>query len=318
MSKPIGLKVNNGAQELMKQRSFVQTVRTGGISSAARLLGLTPSAVSKNIARLEAELGVQLLARDNRNLAPTERGLQAYAAYAELLDRLDTLQHALAAPAELGGQLALSIPRGALPWLTPLLMDYRRAHPGVQLRLNVSDGHSDLVRDRNDLALRFGRLKDSNVRALALAATPLVICAAPAYLERAGMPLALADLAAHEGMQFRLSDSGRPRPLELPVGTPGWRVVATLDDGQALVQAALAGFGLIQVPLLLVQAELGAGRLVEVLAGHRPAALEVSLLFAASPWLPAQVRAFVDLARARFLPASTSDGDLAPRIDGTA
>ncbi|WP_051971977.1 LysR family transcriptional regulator [Massilia sp. 9096] len=314
MSKPIGLKVNTGAQELMKQRSFVQTVRTGGISSAARLLGLTPSAVSKNIARLEAELGVQLLARDNRNLAPTERGLQAYAAYAELLDQLDTLQHTLAAPAELGGQLALSIPAGALPWLAPLLADYRRAHPGVQLRLNVDDGHSDLVRDRNDLALRFGRLKDSNVRALALMATPLVICAAPAYLERAGTPLGPADLAAHEGMQFRLPDSGRPRPLELPAGTPGWRAVATIDDGQALVQAALAGFGLIQAPQMLVQQELDAGRLVEVLAGHRPAPLEVSLLFAASPWLPAQVRAFVDLARERFRPAP----EHAPRIDETS
>jgi len=313
MSKPIGLKVNSGAQELMKQRSFVQTVRTGGISSAARLLGLTPSAVSKNIARLEAELGVQLLARDNRHLAPTERGLHAYAAYAELLDRFDTLQDSLAAPAELAGQLALSIPSGTLPWLAPLLADYRHAHPGVQLRLNVADGHSDLVRDRNDLALRFGRLKDSNVRALALAATPLVVCGAPGYFERAGMPLTPADLGAHAGLQFRLPDSGRPRPIELQAGTPGWRVAATIDDGQALVQAALAGFGLIQAPQLLVQAELDAGRLVEVLEEHRPAPLDVSLLFAASPWLPAQVRAFLDLARQRFRPAS----EHAPPIGAT-
>jgi DNA-binding transcriptional LysR family regulator len=300
MSKPIGLKVNT--PELMKQRSFVQTVRTGGITSAAKLLGLTPSAVSKNIARLEAELGMQLLARDNRHLTPTQRGQEAYAAYADLLAQLDRVQQQLTAPSELGGQLALSIPSGTLPWLTPLLDAYRDACPEVQLHLNISDDYSDLVRDRNDFALRLGSLKDSNLRALALPATPLVICASPAYLARAGTPLQPADLGTHEGLWFRRPGSGRVRQLALPADMPGWQARAVLDDGQALAHAALAGYGLVQIPMLLVAAELADGRLVEVLQPYRPAALELNLLYAASRWLPRPAEAFLDVARRHFWP----------------
>lgn len=302
MSKPVGQQVNTGAgtQELVKQRSFVQVVRTGGISSAARLLGLTPSAVSKNIARLEAELGTSLLARDNRQLAPTARGQQAFEAWSELITRLDQVQQELAAPEGLAGQLGLSIPSGILAWLSPLLARYRQAWPRVQLCLNVSDGHSDLVRDRNDLALRFGQLKDSSLRALPLAVTPLVVCASPAYLAQAGTPHVPSDLAVHVGVFFRRPDTGRPRPVELMPESVPWRAQAIINDGQSLVQAALAGFGLIQVPLMLVQTEIDTGQLVEVLPGHRPAPLEVNLVFSGAPWLPAQTRAFVDMAKDMF------------------
>jgi len=302
MSKPDGHKVKggDGAPELVKQRCFVQVVRTGGISSAARLLGLTPSAVSKNIARLEAELGTSLLARDNRHLAPTVRGQQAFEAWSELIARLDQVQQELAAPDGLAGQLALSIPSGCLAWLAPLLARYRAAWPRVQLCLNVTDGRSDLVRDRNDLALRFGQLKDSRLRALRLTESPLVVCAAPAYLAQAGTPATPAELARHQGVLFRRPDIGRARPVELLPEAASWQAQAIVNDGQALVQAALAGFGLIQVPLLLAQAEIDAGRLVEVLPGYRPAPLEVNLVFSGAPWLPAQTRAFVDMAREMF------------------
>lgn len=302
MSKPVGQKVNAGAgaQELVKQRCFVQVVRTGGISSAARLLGLTPSAVSKNIARLEAELGTSLLARDNRHLAPTARGQQAYEAWSELIMRLDQVQQELAAPDGLAGQLALSVPSGCLAWLAPLLRRYQAAWPRVQLCLNVSDGHSDLVRDRNDLALRFGQLKDSNLRALLLTVTPLIVCASPAYLARAGTPRAPADLAEHQGVFFRRPDVGRPRPVELAPAAVSWQARVIINDGQSLAQAALEDFGLIQLPLLLVQDEIDSGRLVEVLREHRPAPLEVNLVFSGAPWLPAQTRAFVDMAKASF------------------
>ncbi len=299
MSKPFEPPVNNGAQDLLKQRSFVQVVRTGGISSAARLLGLTPSAVSKNIARLEAELKVQLLSRDNRRLTPTERGMHAFAVYGELLASLDQLHQELATSTDIAGQLGLSIPGGTLPWLAPLLHRFGAMYPLVQLRLNVSDSHTDFVRDRMDIALRFGPLKDRHVKAMRLAATPLILCAAPGYLARAGVPASPGDLAAHSGLLFRLPGSGRARPVELepPSPSPGWRACAVVDDGQALVQAALAGLGLIQAPRLLVEADLAAGRLVELLAAHRPPELEVNLLFAATPWLSPQTRAMIDLAR---------------------
>jgi DNA-binding transcriptional LysR family regulator len=298
MSSSNGQKVST--LELVKQRSFVQTVRTGGIASAARALGLTPSAVSKNISRLEAELGVQLLARDNRRVVPTERGLRAYEAYGALLAELDRLQATLAAPATLTGQLALSVPGGTLAWLAPLLRAYRARHPQVQLRLNVSDAHTDMVRDRNDLAIRFGQLKDSRTRALPLGSTPLLVCAAPAYLARAGTPGGPAELGAHEGLLFRLPESGKTRPVQLSEAAPAWRCCAVIDDGQALVQAALAGFGLAQLPALLVQEHLEQGRLVEVLAAWRPQPLAVNLLYPDAPWLPAELEAFLEEARRHF------------------
>jgi LysR family transcriptional regulator for bpeEF and oprC len=298
MAKPVGIKVQAITPELIKQRSFVQTVLTGGISSAARMLGLTPSAVSKNIMRLEAEVGGQLLARDNRSIVVTELGAQAFDAWSELLARLDHVQQALTAPGGANGSIGLSLPSGALPWLMPLLDRYRAAFPNVQLRLNISDASSNLVRDRNDVALRFGWLKDSSERAVSLGSTPLVVCAAPAYLARAGIPATPGDLGEHEGLLFRLPDSGRTRPIMLPDECGGWRMVASIDEGQALVHAALAGLGLIQAPRLLVEANLSSGRLVEVLAPYRPPSLELNLVFQASSWLPAQARAFIDMAKA--------------------
>jgi LysR family transcriptional regulator for bpeEF and oprC len=297
MAKPNGPKVNTASQELIKQRCFIQAVRTGGISSAARLLGLTPSAVSKNIIRLEAEVGAQLLARDNRNIVVTERGQQAFDAWSALLIKLDQVQQELQAPDGTNGQLGLSIPSGTLPWLMPLLSIFRSAYPNVQLRLNVSDGKSDLVRDRNDIAVRIGRLQDSNERCVFLGSMPLVICAAPSYLARTAVPTVPAELAVHDGLLFRLTDSGRTRPIMLTAECETWRVVATVDEGQSLVQAAVLGLGLIQVPLMLVEGDLIAGSLVELLAQYRPPPLDVNLIFQATNWLPAQARAFIDTAK---------------------
>jgi LysR family transcriptional regulator for bpeEF and oprC len=297
MAKPTGPKVNIASQELIKQRSFIQAVRTGGISSAARLLGLTPSAVSKNIMRLESELGAQLLARDNRNVVVTERGQQAFDAWSALVIKLDQVQQELRAPNGTTGQLGLSIPSGALPWLMPLVSSFRSAYPSVQIRLNVSDATSDLVRDRNDMAVRLGPLQDSNERSISLGSTPLLVCAAPSYLARMAAPTIPDELPDDEGLLFRLTDSGRTRPIMLPTECATWRVVATVDDGQSLVQGALFGLGLIQVPLVLVEADIIAGRLVELLPAYRPAPLDVSLMFQATSWLPAQARAFIDTAK---------------------
>jgi LysR family transcriptional regulator for bpeEF and oprC len=297
MSKPFGTKVHKAAQELIKQRSFVQTVRTGGITSAARMLGLTPSAVSKNIARLEAEIGVQLLARDNRNIAVTEAGIRAFDAWSELLVRIDEVQQVLTESGSAGSSIGLSVPSGVLPWLMPLVRLYRTALPNVQLRLNISDASSELVRDRNDVALRLGRLKDSSERAVLLGKTPLIVCAAPDYLMHSGVPLTPDDLQGHQGLVFRLPDSGRPRAVMLSDECGAWAVIASVDDGQSLVHAAVAGMGLIQAPLILIEADLAAGRLVEVLVAYRPAPLEVNLVFQSGDWLPTQVRAFIDMAK---------------------
>lgn len=297
MAKPDGPKVNGPAPELIKQRSFVQAVLTGGISSAARMLGLTPSAVSKNITRLEAELGAQLLARDNRTFMVTERGRQAFDAWNELLGRLDQIQQELGAPDGTTGPLGLSIPSGTMPWLMPLLSLYRETFPDVQLRLNISDANSDLIRDRNDVALRLGRLRDSNERAVSLGTTPLIVCAAPSYLSRVAPPDTPVDLPRYEGVFFRMPDSGRPRPIMLPDEREGWRMVASVDNGHALVNAAVDGFGLIQAPLMLVDAELNTGRLVELLSAYRPPPLEVNLIFQPTRWLPARTRAFIDMAK---------------------
>jgi LysR family transcriptional regulator for bpeEF and oprC len=260
-------------------------------------LSLTPSAVSKNIMRLEAELGAQLLARDNRTIVVTERGMMAFDAWSELLNRLDQIQQELSEADDVSGQIGLSIPSGVMPWLMPMLSAYRAAFPKVQLRLNISDSNSDLVRDRNDVALRLGRMKDSNERAISLGSTPLVVCAAPGYLSRTTPPKTPDDLSREEGLFFKLPESGRPRPILLPDECEAWRMVATVDNGHALVQAAVSGFGLIQAPLMLVEDEIVAGRLIELLPDYRPPPLEVNLVFQMARWLPAQTRAFIDMAK---------------------
>jgi DNA-binding transcriptional LysR family regulator len=246
--------------------AFVRIVETGGLAPAARDLGLTPSAMSKQLARLEARLGVRLLTRTTRRIGLTPEG-EIYLARAR--DILSLIEAAEQDVTEGRGR-----PRGLLRVntgtafarhrLIPLLPAFFERFPAITLDLTVTDRRVDLVAEQADVLLRTGALGDSSLIARKIAEGRRVICAAPAYLERRGRPATPEELLSHDCLVLR----GRARltawPFRMATGlqTLTVRGVVTTDSAEALRDMALAGLGIIRVSAFVVARDIAEGHLV--------------------------------------------------------
>ena len=280
--------------------AFAETVRQGSFAAAARELGLTPSAVAKSVARLEADLGLRLLHRTTREVSLTSDGHGLFERCRRIVDELDALRaDAEGVRGEPSGTLRLNAPvTYGRKVLVPQLAQLVARHPRIALDVTFSDRFADVVKEGFDAAVRIGHLRDSTLVARPIAQQRLVVCASPVYLESAGRPANPDALAGHRCLVFRMPSTGRIRPWEFVVArrphafTP--RSTVTMNDGEALVAAAVAGFGLAQVPDLMAEGELRAGRLVEVLKAHRPPPLPISLVYPSSRQVTPRLRALID------------------------
>lgn len=190
---------------------FVSVVEKGSLSAGAVALGTTPSVVSRAISRLEARLGVQLLRRTTRRLSLTEAGLlyleQSRAAF-ELIDGAE--RSIQGQDGELNGRVRLSVPTTYGHYRLPALLGgFARQYPQVRIELSISNRNVDLVAEGYDLAIRLGQLPDSGLIGRKLEDAPLCLVASPDYLQRAGTPRQLEDLAAHACLPFIMPSSGR-------------------------------------------------------------------------------------------------------------
>lgn len=259
---------------------FAETVDAGSMSAAARRLGMSPSAVSQTIRALEAQGGVTLLHRSTRKLALTEAGERYYPHCKRLLEAAraaaDALQQARTAPT---GELRVAAPVGFVDQIAPALAPLLAEAPQLRLRLLVDDAMIDLIEARIDVALRVGQLPDSAWSARRLGEVGMILCAAPDYLNRHGMPLAPADLAAHQwiaagrereaGVQFELRDAaGRCESVSAQA-----RIAS--NNHMALRTLCEHGLGLARLARIDVQAALGQGTLVQVLPPWRLPSLPV-------------------------------------------
>ncbi len=286
--------------------AFLRVLDRGGFAPAARDLGLTPSALSKLVARLEGRLGVRLLTRTTRRLAPTPEG-EAYAARAR-----DILALVEAAEAEVTD--GRTRPRGHLrintgtafarARLVPMLPAFFARHPEITLDLCITDRKVDPIAEQADVVLRIGTLEDSTMIARRLADGRRVICAAPAYLAARGTPQRPEDLARHECLVLH----GLARMTAWPFrdGPTGLRTLAvqgraTTDSADTLRDMALAGLGLIRVSAFFVARDIEEGRLVPVLEDeHVSEEVPVWALMAAGRQRVPRVRAFVDFVAERL------------------
>ncbi|MGO4170779.1 LysR family transcriptional regulator [Bosea sp. TAF32] len=278
---------------------FARVVELGGFSPAARALRMTPSAVSKLVARLEARLGVRLIVRSTRKFMLTEEGTTFHERTLRVLAELDEAERAVA---------ACQIPRGrlrvnanvAVGWhfLLPLAPRFMAAHPGVQLDITITDQVIDLVDERADVAIRVGPMRPSQLIARKLGESPTVIVGAPSYLARHSAPSSPADLAAHDLITFnfaRLRD-------EWPFRIDGKRVYlpmhgkVLIGDGESARRLAVAGQGLTRLALFHVAADIDSGALVPVLQEFNPGDVEeINAVYVGHGGrLPARVRAFID------------------------
>ena len=246
---------------------FVATAAQGGLSAAARLLDISPAVASAGLKRLEADLDTALFVRTTRSMRLTLAGERLLARGKPLLDGLREAEDELAAGHDkVEGQLQISMPSDlgrhvVLPWLN----EFQARHPDVTLRLQLTDRLADIYREPVDIALRFGEPAESSMVALPLLAhNPRVLCAAPSYLARRGVPASPQALADHNCLCFMLDDTVNDRwrfrkgDQEIEVQVRGDRVAG---DSEIVRRWALEGLGVCHRSLIDVRADLAAGRL---------------------------------------------------------
>ncbi|MBM3343478.1 MAG: LysR family transcriptional regulator [Betaproteobacteria bacterium] len=289
--------------------SFAAAARHAGFARAARELGLSPSAVAKNIASLEAQLGMRLFHRTTRQVILSQDGEDLYARCKRILEEVESLETA-AADARTGprGTLRIDMPvtygrQVVLPVLTRLMGRY----PELKIDARFSDQVVDIVKEGLDAAVRIGPLADSNLVGRMFDQQAIWTCASPSYLARHGKPESPDALSAHTCLLFRLPSSGRDRPWQFRVDQRDASLMPDsgmrLGDGEALVQAAAAGLGLIQAPKYMAEHEVKRGKLVQILQRYRPAPLPISLVYPSYRHIPFRVRALADALAERSNPA---------------
>jgi len=289
---------------LNAMRAFVRVCDAGSFTAAAMAMGMPKSAVSKQVAWLEEELGVRLLNRTTRRLSITEVGagyLERCRRILEDVEEADSL--ALEMQTRPRGRLRVTTPFSfGLLYLSAVLCDIAAAHPELELDVTMTDRFVSLLDEGFDLAIRIGDLPDSNLVARRIAQTRLVLCASPDYLSREGVPRQPADLAGHNCLIYArtgLPDHWqfRDRGREIVVQPRGRLRV---NNGDALKMAAMHDQGIAQLPVFLIEAELAAGTLVPVLTDFERPPLAIHAVFPHNRHLSAKVRVFVDFMVHRF------------------
>ncbi|MER8440927.1 LysR family transcriptional regulator [Mesorhizobium sp. M1312] len=274
--------------------AFVRTADAGSFHAASRLIGSSPSAVSKSVARLERRLGVRLIQRSTRRLGLTSEGVAYYERVAPLLraldDAEDVVQMADTARGLLRVTASVELGRGLIAsWAQAFLAQ----HGEVKLELSVTDRHADLIREGYDVAVRMGALSDTGLVARKIANLPIVLVASPAYIERRSRPESVEALQSHDFVRYQMA--GRPYPVTLADGTtivPNGRL--DTDDGGTIRNAALVGAGIAHLMQFAVQDDLDTGRLVRILPDVAMPTMPVHIVHAYGRQLPVRARLFVD------------------------
>ena len=285
---------------LQQLLAFGESAKHRSFARAAHGLGCAPSTLAKSVARLEQSLGVKLFHRTTRQVTLTPDGEALYARCQRVLAEVEDLQAAAAVTrSQVGGSLRIDMPSSfGRKFVVPLLAQLARQHPALEFDLRLSDTHIDIIKEGVDLTIRIGELQDSGLVARRFYSQTLKLCASPAHIERHGRPRTLADLASHPAVAFRMPGTGRDRPWQFSRnGTPISQPVHSrvrIGEGEAMVQAAIGGMGVIQVPDYIAQDALDRGELVELLPTMRPPAMPISAVYASQRLLPPRVRVVLE------------------------
>lgn len=277
--------------------AFVRVVEARSFSVAADRLGVSKSLLSKKIAQLERHLGTQLLMRTTRRLNPTDAGHALYEKCERLFSDLEDAEQSILEP-EL-------IPRGKLrvvctdilgeQYIARVAAEMCTLYPALQVEVHVTMRTVDLVAEGYDLAIRYGGLNDSTLRARKVYELPHVVCAAPRYFAKSGRPTSIEELKRHNCLvatfgpctiwQFKVA--GQPVEMELQ---GNW----CSNSGAALITAALAGLGICRLPVLCVRDYLESGHLEAILEEHRSDPLAVWMVYPNARYVPLRTRLFIE------------------------
>lgn len=287
--------------------TFATIVSAGSISAAAARLGCGKSVVSRQLARLEADLGTRLIQRTTRTLTLTEVGKA-------VLAQAQHIEQALRNVADISGQAQQTV-RGPLRiacprplgqrHLVPMITEFTQLHPLVEITLLVEDRLTDLVAEQIDVAIRVAHLDDSSLVATQLADNPRVLVAAPPYLARAGTPTTPDDLTQHACVLWTRNQrvynewtftSAQGNTAQVHVQGP-----IHINDGMALAASVCSGAGVAVLDRALVEQELANGELVSLLPGYRlPPGPPIHAVYPARQWLALNTATFVAFIKHKF------------------
>ncbi|WAI85347.1 MULTISPECIES: LysR family transcriptional regulator [Achromobacter] len=277
----------------------VELARAGGMSAAARQLDVTPAAVSKRLAQIEARLGVRLFNRSTRRLSLTAEGEVYLESARRILDEIEDLDQLIASRQDSPrGRLKVNAPLGfGRSYIAPAIAEFAQKYPDVTLQLQLTDSPADFVRDAFDVAIRFGDQPDTRLIARKIAPNRRLVCASPGYLKTHGVPTTPHDLARHQCIVLRQNEDAyslwrftKGRRSE----TVKVRGALSSNDGEVTLTWGLAGLGILQRAEWDLARYLRSGRLVRVLEDYALPQADIYAVFPERHHLSAKVRIFVD------------------------
>ncbi|WP_299493911.1 LysR family transcriptional regulator [uncultured Shewanella sp.] len=277
---------------------FVTVVEMGSFSKAAERLGSSKSAVSKRITQLEASLGIRLLHRTTRRLSLTQAGQTYYDSVSEALalanDARDALTQQQIQPK---GHLRINAPMafGRLH-LATLIPQFLKAHPLISIEMIMDDKVLDMVEYQFDVAIRIGKLPDSNLIARKIASCHSVLCASPDYLKQHGVPDTPKALLQHNCLFYSYFQAGSEWKFKGKTGTTSIQPKGNyrVNNSKALYSALLAGLGICQMPLFIVNEALKTGQLIPLLTDYSLPEHAIYAVYSTRQHLPHKVSVFID------------------------
>ena len=284
---------------LNSMRVFALVVEVGSFTQAAERFSISRPMVSKHVEHLETHLGTRLLHRTTRSLVLTEAGRDYYNRCVAILGEIDEAEaHAGKLAREPRGLLRVSMPISfSVRHMGPVLARYAQRYPHVQIDLRLSDQRANLVDEGLDLAIRIGPAQEGFESGIALGTDRLLVCGAPAYFQRHGLPRQPAELAQHNCLLYsRAADGGEWR-FQQEGKAESVRVAGTIgaDNGDILADLAVQGVGLVRMPSFIVGRAIRDGQLQPILQGYDDQLVWISALPASRKFISSKVRSFIDV-----------------------
>ncbi|NRB35755.1 MAG: LysR family transcriptional regulator [Rhodobacteraceae bacterium] len=284
---------------LTEMEAFANVVDQGGFTDAAKKMGISKSAVSKHVSSLEARLGARLLNRTTRRVSPTEIGLAYYDRARRVLNdagEADALVTSMqSAPS---GTLRVSVATDfGVNHLSPILSDFLKDYPDITVNMVLNNRYVELISEGFDVAIRIGELEDSTLRARKLAETTRRMIASPSYFATHGRPQKIDDLNLHKLLHYSSQSNGSVWKLTSPTGekrqvrTAGW---LSVNDGQSLLNAAIAGLGIAYLPNYLYAQAMEDGLIEEAMPALPVETQGIYAVYPPGRFTQPKVRAFID------------------------
>ena len=290
--------------KFQEMQNFVAVVDAGSITRAADRGHVAKSAVSRRLADLETRLGVQLLNRTTRRMTLTDAGQHFYEEANRLLSQLDEVESAvLSEQAALSGRIRLAAPTVfGRRHLGPAINDFVQEHPQIEFDIEFNDRHVDIIDEGFDMAVRIAKLEDSRMIARRLARITAIVAASPAYWLKHGKPRRVQELAKHRALHYSYVSTSTWRYRDSRGRTGSVRIPGVLqaNNGDYILDAGLAGLGVLRQPKFIAHEAINAGLLVPVFQNYEWIDVEAYAIYPKTRSVPQRVRTFIDFLAERW------------------